>query len=309
MIEVDEVAAPRRRQRHSQRARVRRRSEAATRLRLALERAALADLEPAEALGLFLGDVDLLDQAWRGPVRQNLTTRSTCPAGLRARPRPRRRSGCRSSPRRRGPGALADRVAEEHSLNASVHNHAAAYPIDWHGAILATARILRLRGCRSVRGARHAERPMNALWLLVGLVVGAGAVLVALRPRLRSLSARRPGRRARARARRARSDLEHERALAQERLATMTDAQERLSASFKALSAEALQVEHRPADRAQPRAAARRAGRGQGRARQAPAGGRAARRAAEGAARARRRPAAARSTRSGGSRAGGSRRS
>jgi DNA recombination protein RmuC len=40
---------------------------------------------------------------------------------------------------------------------------------------------------------------------------------------------------------RARSDLEHERERAQERLATVTDAQERLSASFKALSAEALQ--------------------------------------------------------------------
>ena len=41
---------------------------------------------------------------------------------------------------------------------------------------------------------------------------------------------------------RAQADLEHERALAQERLATLNDAQERLSASFKALSAEALQA-------------------------------------------------------------------
>jgi DNA recombination protein RmuC len=40
---------------------------------------------------------------------------------------------------------------------------------------------------------------------------------------------------------RLRSDLEHEQARAQERLATVTDAQERLSDSFKALSAEALQ--------------------------------------------------------------------
>ncbi len=39
----------------------------------------------------------------------------------------------------------------------------------------------------------------------------------------------------------ARSDLEHERVLAEERLATVKDAQERLSVSFKALSADALQ--------------------------------------------------------------------
>jgi DNA recombination protein RmuC len=94
---------------------------------------------------------------------------------------------------------------------------------------------------------------MNAIWLIIGLLAGAGAVLVALRPRLRSL-AREAGRArelegelARVRSDleqelvRARADLEHERSLAQERLATLTDAQERLSASFKALSAEALQ--------------------------------------------------------------------
>ena len=83
---------------------------------------------------------------------------------------------------------------------------------------------------------------MTPFWLLIGIFVGAAAVLVALRPRLRSLAAE---------ARRAaelehvlvrvRADLEHERALGEERLATLGDAQERLSASFKALSAEALQ--------------------------------------------------------------------
>src|SRR5262249_52272959 len=41
---------------------------------------------------------------------------------------------------------------------------------------------------------------------------------------------------------RARADLEHEQALGRERLAALTDAQERMSASFKALSAEALQA-------------------------------------------------------------------
>ena len=82
---------------------------------------------------------------------------------------------------------------------------------------------------------------MNALWLLVGLIAGAAAVLVALRPRMRSLSreAAHAGELERELVR-ARSDLEHERVLAQERLATLTDAQERLSASFKALSADAL---------------------------------------------------------------------
>jgi DNA recombination protein RmuC len=83
---------------------------------------------------------------------------------------------------------------------------------------------------------------MTGLWLLIGVMVGAAAVAVALRPRLRMLAA------GVARAAelerdlvKARADLEHERSLAEERLATVKDAQERLSASFKALSAEALQ--------------------------------------------------------------------
>ncbi len=84
---------------------------------------------------------------------------------------------------------------------------------------------------------------MTALWLLIGLVVGAAAVAALLRPRLRALAA--DAARAVELERDlscARSDLEHERALAEERLATLRDAQERLSVSFKALSAEALQA-------------------------------------------------------------------
>ena len=83
---------------------------------------------------------------------------------------------------------------------------------------------------------------MNALWLLIGLVGGALAVGLLLRPRLRSLAAEagRAGDLERDLVR-ALADLEHERARAEERLATLTDAQERLSASFKALSADALQ--------------------------------------------------------------------
>lgn len=83
---------------------------------------------------------------------------------------------------------------------------------------------------------------MNALWLAVGVIIGAGVILVALRPRLRTLSADAArGVESERELVKARSDLEHERARAAERLATVNDAQERLSASFKALSAEALQ--------------------------------------------------------------------
>ncbi len=84
---------------------------------------------------------------------------------------------------------------------------------------------------------------MYALWLLIGLLAGAGIVLAALRPRLRSLAleAGRAGELERELIR-ARAEVEHERAVAAERLAAVNDAQERLSASFKALSAEALQA-------------------------------------------------------------------
>jgi DNA recombination protein RmuC len=66
---------------------------------------------------------------------------------------------------------------------------------------------------------------MEVLLLIIGLLAGAAAAALALWPRLI----------------RARSDLQHERVLSQERLATVSDAQDRLSASFKALSSEALQ--------------------------------------------------------------------
>ena len=83
---------------------------------------------------------------------------------------------------------------------------------------------------------------MTAVWLLIGLIVGAGAIGAAVRPRLRALAAAaaRAGELDRDLAR-ARSDLEHERLRAEDRLATLREAQERLSAAFKALSAEALQ--------------------------------------------------------------------
>ncbi|HEY1520278.1 MAG TPA: DNA recombination protein RmuC, partial [Solirubrobacteraceae bacterium] len=83
---------------------------------------------------------------------------------------------------------------------------------------------------------------MSALFLIVGLAFGAGGVLLLVRPRLRAgaAAAARAGELDRELVR-ARAELEHERSLAAERLATLSDAQERLSASFKALSAEALQ--------------------------------------------------------------------
>jgi DNA recombination protein RmuC len=83
---------------------------------------------------------------------------------------------------------------------------------------------------------------MQALWLAIGVIIGTAIVLIAMRPRLRGLSL--DAARASELDReldRARSDLEHERDLAEQRLATVTDAQARMSESFKALSVEALQ--------------------------------------------------------------------
>jgi DNA recombination protein RmuC len=60
---------------------------------------------------------------------------------------------------------------------------------------------------------------MNGLWLLIGLLLGAVVMWLVMRSR-----------------------VAHERALGEERLAAVADAQERLSNSFKALSAEALQA-------------------------------------------------------------------
>jgi DNA recombination protein RmuC len=84
---------------------------------------------------------------------------------------------------------------------------------------------------------------MDAVWLMVGLLAGAGLVAALARRRLRALAAQA------ARATeldielvRARDALAHERQLAHERLQTLSEAQERLSTSFKALSAEALQA-------------------------------------------------------------------
>jgi DNA recombination protein RmuC len=84
---------------------------------------------------------------------------------------------------------------------------------------------------------------MNALWLLIGIACGAGAVLALVRGRLRALA----GETARAvelerELVRVGAALEHERALAGERLQTLRDAQEQLAASFKTLSADAVQA-------------------------------------------------------------------
>jgi DNA recombination protein RmuC len=83
---------------------------------------------------------------------------------------------------------------------------------------------------------------MSAIWLIIGIVLGAGGVLLAVRARLRALAAQTT--RASELERelvRAQADLDNERMRGQERLASLTDAQERLTASFKALSADALQ--------------------------------------------------------------------
>jgi DNA recombination protein RmuC len=84
---------------------------------------------------------------------------------------------------------------------------------------------------------------MIVLGLLIGLVAGVAAALLALRPRLRALAtdAARiaPLERELELSRR---DLAHEQALAEERLAAVTDSQQRMSDSFKVLSTEALQA-------------------------------------------------------------------
>src|SRR5581483_11232121 len=102
-------------------------------------------------------------------------------------------------------------------------------------------------GRQSLTAAVPSEPPailsgVTQFWLLIGIFVGAGATLALLRSRLRALAhdARRAGELERDLVR-AQADLEHERALAEERLAAFADVQERLSASFKAMSAEALQ--------------------------------------------------------------------
>jgi DNA recombination protein RmuC len=83
---------------------------------------------------------------------------------------------------------------------------------------------------------------MSAVFLLIGLVLGAAAVTLIMRGRLRALTdeAGRAGELERELVQ-AQADLRHEQALSQERLATLSDAQARMSESFKALSAEALQ--------------------------------------------------------------------
>ncbi len=83
---------------------------------------------------------------------------------------------------------------------------------------------------------------MAALWLLLGLILGAALVAAATRARVRSLTneAARAAELDRELIK-ARADVDHERSLAHERLQTLGEAQARLSESFKALSAEALQ--------------------------------------------------------------------
>ncbi len=93
-------------------------------------------------------------------------------------------------------------------------------------------------------------RMISLVCLVVGVVLGAAVVFVALRSRVRALeveAARADGEAARASELerslvQAESSLEHERTLAAERLETLRDAQERLSTQFKAMSAEALQA-------------------------------------------------------------------
>jgi len=202
-----------------------------------------ADLEPGEPLRRLVADVDALDLGLtRSALREadqllyvlglSLEDGLDRAVGTVARP-------ARHVVRLRAP---AERVAKEDTLDLAVHGNAAPNPILCHGSDSCTQKPIRVRANRSVRAPRNAGWAMNAIWLVIGLVLGAGAALGAVRPRLRSLAreAARAGELERELVR-ARAQVEHERAVAAERLAAINDAQERLSASFKALSAEALQ--------------------------------------------------------------------
>jgi DNA recombination protein RmuC len=83
---------------------------------------------------------------------------------------------------------------------------------------------------------------MDAVFLAIGVIIGAVLMVAALRPRLRALTLdAAQARDLENRLVKTSTELEQERARAAEQLATINDAQERLSASFKALSADALQ--------------------------------------------------------------------
>ena len=89
---------------------------------------------------------------------------------------------------------------------------------------------------------------MTAFWLLIGIAVGAGIAWLALRARVSLLADQaadaRAAREAEGAARRdverLQTTIEHERRAAEEKIALVEQAQEKLADSFKALSAEAL---------------------------------------------------------------------
>jgi DNA recombination protein RmuC len=119
-----------------------------------------------------------------------------------------------------------------------VDDHVAADSVSLHVVILAKVQRFRPWPARS-----STSLVIPALLLLLGLILGAAAALLALRGRLRSLAAEaaRVVELDRELAR-ATVGLEHERARGEERVAALTEAREQLAASFKALSAEALQA-------------------------------------------------------------------
>ena len=152
-----------------------------------------------------------------------------------------------------------------------------------------------LQGFRSVRGPRNAERPheRHSGSCSVWSSVPAPSLVAAPSPHALSVARGRARRRARTRAR-ARSALTSSTSARspQERLATLTDAQEQLSASFKALSADALKSSIDQLTELNRAQLQRRQAEARGDLDKRQPGGRAARRAAEGTARPGRRPAA-----------------
>src|SRR5205085_6321840 len=200
-------------------------------VRASAARKRLADLEAAQPFGLLFVD---LGPFHLGPRRSRLQEPGHAVDGIgRAlEDRFHRTLGRVAYPSGHAvrSRALTSRVSEEDTLDVSVGGHLAANYVFGHRRNSSK----RAWSANSFPSAARAMLigPMTALWLLIGLCAGAALVAAALRPRLRSLVTEAAHtHELEQELVRARSELGHERERAEERLATVKDAQERLSDS------------------------------------------------------------------------------